>query len=365
MSSDTQAESAVTPAAVVQSGRSRVFEQLRPFAYPVATVLATAVVLAGQLVEDLTDSPPLQMFQRPPDLALARWAVVALVLYSMVMSAVLMQRAARSLSAVRPVVAIKQEAFDGYAHRLSHTSPRVETLIFVAAATITGILFLVLDSDLLMDDPVTKLPHKLPAEPLFALLVLAGYTVVGWTFLRLMYITGRSARILGQLSHEPLRINVFDTSDLIPFGNLGLFITLAPAAAIIILLAGLGTPQAIGGWLILGIASIFTMLALLLPLQGIHRQMADAKEKALTGLNQRIADLYDEISGPLPADADDASRIGGATNALIPMRKTVLEMTTWPFRSAVTFGRALLIALAPLIYAFLSELIRLSFLAKP
>ena len=45
MSSDTKAETAVTPAAVVQSGRSRVFEQLRPFAYTVATVIATAVVL--------------------------------------------------------------------------------------------------------------------------------------------------------------------------------------------------------------------------------------------------------------------------------------------------------------------------------
>jgi len=340
-------------------------DPVRPFVYPALIVLATAIVFLGQLIEDQTDSPPLQMFQRPPDFAQARWAVVALVVYSMIMSAFLMQRAARSLAAVRPVIAIKKEAFDGYTHRLSHTSPRVEVGLFVAAAIVTLVLFLVLGSDLLMDDPVTKLPHKLPSEPLYAFLVLAGYTVVGWTFLRLMYITGRSARILGQLSHEPLRINVFDTSDLIPFGNLGLFITAAPAFAIIILWAGLGTPQAIGGWVILGIASIFTMLALLLPLQGIHRQMADAKEKALMGLNQRIADLYDSVSGPTPADAAEAARIGNATSALIPLRKTVQEMTTWPFRSAVTFGRAVIIALAPLIYAFLSEVIRLTFLQKP
>jgi hypothetical protein len=285
----------------------------------------------------------------------------------MVMSALLMQRAAGSLSTVRPVVAIKRGAWDGYKHRLAHIAPRIEIGLFVGAAVVTAVLFLVLGSDLLLDDPVLqpKTPHKLPTDPLLAFAILAAYTVVGWTFLRLMYITGRSARILGQLGREPLRINVFDTSDLIPFGNLGLLITLAPAVAIIILWAGLGTPNAIGGWVILGIASLITLLALLLPLQGIHRQMADAKEKALTGLNQRIADLYDEISGPLPSDANDASRIGGATNALIPMRKTVQEMTTWPFRSAVTFGRAVIIALAPLIYAFLSELIRLTLLVKP
>ena len=135
------------------------------------------------------------MFANPP--LLARWAVVALVLYSMVMSAVLMQRASGSLAAVRPVIAIKQEAFDGYTSRLAHTSPRMEIGIFVAAALVTAILFLVLGSDLLLDDPVLvpKTPHKLPTDPLFAFVVLAAYTVVGWTFLRLMYITGRSARI--------------------------------------------------------------------------------------------------------------------------------------------------------------------------
>ena len=40
------------------------------------------------------------------------------------------------------------------------------------------------------------------------------------------------------------------------------------------------------------------------------------------------------------------------------MRKAVQEMTTWPFRDTVAFGRAVLIAAAPLIYTTLSELIR-------
>ena len=37
--------------------------------------------------------------------------------------------------------------------------------------------------------------------------------------------------------------------------------------------------------------------------------------------------------------------------------KTVQEMTTWPFRDTVAFGRAILIASAPLIYAALAQLI--------
>ena len=34
-------------------------------------------------------------------------------------------------------------------------------------------------------------------------------------------------------------------------------------------------------------------------------------------------------------------------------------MTTWPFRDTLAFGRAVLIALAPLIYTVFNELIRI------
>jgi hypothetical protein len=42
--------------------------------------------------------------------------------------------------------------------------------------------------------------------------------------------------------------------------------------------------------------------------------------------------------------------LNARTNTLVPLRKTVHEMTTWPFRDTVAFGRAVLIASAPLIY---------------
>jgi hypothetical protein len=46
------------------------------------------------------------------------------------------------------------------------------------------------------------------------------------------------------------------------------------------------------------------------------------------------------------------------TNTLLPLRKAVAETTTWPFADTVAFGRAILIASAPLIYTVLSELIK-------
>ena len=348
----------VQPEVAVEVARRRVTPRLRPMIYPALTVLATGIVVAGQIVEDLTRIPPLQMLAWPP--LLPRWAVVALVLYSMVMWAIILRPATRSLAAVRSVVDIKQEQFDLYTVRMANTSPAIEAGLFVLSALTSFLLFVVLGSDLLLDDPLTKASHKLPADQVAALLIVASYTIVGWAFLRLLYGAGRSARILGQLSRERLRINVFDTSDLIPFGNIALVIALAPTAAIIILVAGLGTPQSVVGWSVLIMATVATLVALLLPLRGVHRQMADAKEAAVMKMNVRIAELYETLSGPLPGDADEAARIGSSVGALIPLRKTIQEMTTWPFRNTVAFGRALLIASAPLIYTFLSELIRIA-----
>src|SRR5690349_13484572 len=81
MNSDTSGSAAapspvqpdsVTPSrAVADRGPDRLLVAVRPFLYPALTVLATAIVFLGQLVEDATDSPPLQMFENPP--LLARW----------------------------------------------------------------------------------------------------------------------------------------------------------------------------------------------------------------------------------------------------------------------------------------------------
>jgi hypothetical protein len=340
----------------VGSASERLGEGLRGVAYPILTVVAVVVVAVGQLVEDVGDSPPLQML--PPTLLIQRWTVVALVLYTLVMAAALIRTARRSLAAVEDVVEIPPAAFRRYEERVQHPSTTVDLAVFVLSAVITVLLLIGLRTDLLFDDPVTRLPRALPADPISSIVVLVAYTIIGWAFLRLIYIAARLARVLGQLSREPLRINVFDTSDLIPFGNIALAVALAPAGAIIILLIGLGPPSTLVGWSVLVEATLASVLALLLPLRGIHRQMSVAKDAALGRLNVRIGELYERLAGPLPDEAAEATRIGSTTSALIPLRKTVQEMTTWPFRDTVAFGRAVLIASAPLVYTTLSELIR-------
>jgi hypothetical protein len=173
----------------------------------------------------------------------------------------------------------------------------------------------------------------------------------------LVYMTARLGRSLGELTREPLEIDVFDTTNLLPFGNIALAGALAPAGIIVILLLGLGQPSTWLSWSILFLAAVASILALLLPLRGIHGQMSDAKEAALANLNARIGHVYEEVRRA-PLEGAAIPGINERTNTLIPLRKTVHEMTTWPFADTVAFGRAVLIASSPLIYTVLSELIR-------
>jgi hypothetical protein len=316
-------------------------------------IAATVVVFAGQLIEDLNDSAPLQL-SGPSQ----RWTVVAVVGFIFASWAFVERTVGRSLPVVRPLVEVDDARFAAYAVRMRSLPARPDALLFLASVAVTLMVFVGLRADLLVDDPVTRLPQRLPAEPALAAVILAGYAVFGWAILRLVFATARLARWLGRLTRERLRINVFDTSPLLPFGNIALALALAPAGVIVILIVGLGSPTTPVSWSILVEATLATVLALLLPLAGVHRQMQSAKAAASTALNARMTDLYAEVSDEPPAEATEWARLSNTTNAVVQMRKAVQEMTTWPFRDTLAFSRALLIAMAPLIYTTLSELIK-------
>ena len=107
-----------------------------------------------------------------------------------------------------------------------------------------------------MNDPVTDQPLFLPGDPLAALVILAGYTVAGWAGLSLIYLTVSLGRALGELSREPLEVDVFDTTNLLPFGNIALAGALAPVGIIGILLFGLGSPESWLSWSVLLLAAV-------------------------------------------------------------------------------------------------------------
>jgi hypothetical protein len=326
----------------------------------VVLAAAVALVVIGQVIEDLADSKPLQLFSQP--IALRRWTLIVAVLYSLGISIVIDRMVGQSLAALDRLVRINPDRFAAYMTAMRRQGLGADALLLAAAAGFVAVIFLALGTSLPIDDSVTNAPLFLPSNPLAALIVLAEYSVVGWAMGSLVWATVRRTRALEELSHEPMHVDVFDTENVLPFGNIALATALAPAGVVVILLFGFGRPSSPLSWSLLLLVTLASLFALLQPLRGIHGQMDRAKERALADINRRLRESYEELRGQPapsgPALTDLNSRVG----TLIALRRTVGEMTTWPFRDTIAFGRAVLIALAPLIYTVVNELIKVFYI---
>jgi hypothetical protein len=354
---DATASPSPTPA---RAGPAATWNRLRRievnFPPIIVVIVAIGLVIAGQLAEDLSDSAPIQML--PPEFSSRRWTLIAAVLYMLVIARVVDRTVQRSLPSLERVLHMDPRSFRAYVHRLRPLDPRTNAILVAASALIVLGLFVGIGLDLpVTNDPVTNQPIFLPGNAIAAVLILAGYSVVGWAGLGLIYLTTRLGRALGELCREPIEVDVFDTTNLLPFGNIALAGALAPAGIIVIFLLGLGMPATWLSWSVLVLAAIASLAALLLPLRGVHRQMSDAKDAVLANLNARIRHVYEAVDQH-HVEPTEVPVLNARANTLIPLRKTVQETTTWPFADTVAFGRAILIASAPLIYTVLSELIK-------
>jgi hypothetical protein len=323
-------------------------------------VVAVGLVAAGQLAEDAADSSPLQLLS--PELAIRRWTVIVAVLYLVVTARFVDGLVDRAATAFDPVFETRPEGLELDLAGLRRPGVALDAGLFVFSLAIVWLIFAVAGTSLPTDDPVTGRATYLPAFGPSSIAIVLGWAVVGWALLSLVTCAIRRAWSLRRLAHGRLAIDVFDTSNLLPLGNIALGTALAPAGIIVILLIGFGRPSQPLSWGFLGLAMLASVLALLLPLRGIHRQMAHAKHDAQARLGAELRTVYDELQRARRtghgADAALIARLSTHTGLLVPLRKAVDEMTTWPFRDTLAFGRAVLIASAPLIYTVISELIR-------
>lgn len=349
------------PAATAATRRTVREQWVRTAPY-LLLLVAVALVVAGQVAEDLADSQPLQLLA--PMSALRRWTLIVAVLYMLAISLVIDRLVMQSLAALDRLVRMKPERFRDYMDRMRRPSLPIEIVLLVVAGILVAGLFWGLRTSLPIDDPVTNAPMFLPADVLGAAAVLIEYTLVGWAVLTLVWTTVRRARALGRLSREPLQVDVFDTTNVLPLGNIALATALAPAGVVVILLFGFGAPSSPISWALLVLVSVASLVALLLPLRGIHGQMEGARDRALSDINHRLRDSYADLRELKTEPADAMAALRNRVATLIDLRRTVSEMTTWPFRDTLAFGRAVLIALAPLIYTVLNELIKV-FLLGP
>ena len=329
-----------------------VFERL-PVSYAWTAIFASAAIMITEQVfehwaggfwsADVTT----EMLKR-------RLTLPVLTVYMLVMLRVLKRTAIKALTELRPAVQIGDQEYDNRVRRMVGTNQRMEVLLLLASAVIVGLVFVVMHSPF----PIYGWVY-LPPNFLVALVILAGYTLFGWIGLTLVYSTLRFGRALGNLARSPLEVNVFDPTNLLPFGRLALIHSLSPAGVILILIISLGRPTGALDYMVILLASLASLMALVIPLLGVHEQMDEAKDKALVRIHEEFKGLYKVLLDGPHLETKEIGDLTNRTGTLVNLRKLIQESPTWPFRDAATTMRALVAAMSPLIYFLLIEITRI------
>jgi hypothetical protein len=228
----------------------------------------------------------------------------------------------------------------------------VEVLL-LAAAVLLVVLFLILPPDQL-----PELAAYSPAGIVGSAVIALFYTILFWLLLSLVYVGIRSSRALSQLAKQPLTVNVFDPEPLLPFGRLSLAQSLTFVGMFLIPLIIMGPPtRQGGGWFVIGL-SVLCLLALFVPLWGVHRQIVEAREEVLSRVCGDLMEIQRSLLSTGSQETGQLQALSQRTDVLLSFRKQVLGAPSWPFRDTGSIFRAIIAATSPLIYFILNQLVQ-------
>ena len=276
-----------------------------------------------------------------------------LTVYMMVVWRLLRRRTVQALHALRPSIRIDDDHYHTIARHMLRT--RRDTYLGLAAATLVIVLivFILLAKPMPAYDDVF-----LPTDNAFlAAAIVASYTFFGWIGLSLSYDALAHAAGLRLLSQQPLSLNVLDASNVLEFGRLSLWHSASLAGIIFIPILSLGSPTGIG-FLVLGLTLLGSLLTLILPLWGVHRQMVEIKDGATQKINSQLGEVHAALMDENYLSGVTLDDLVSRTEKLAQLRGHVLKAPNWPFRDLGALVRALAAALSPLLYIILTAVIQ-------
>ncbi len=278
-------------------------------------------------------------------------ATLVVVLYILTHLRLIKDVSIEALAQLRAAVRISDNRYEQIAARLIRPRPWIEAMLGVLALAL-GVVFFVLPPDQLR-----ALPHQTPGAVLALALIFLFYVISVALLLSLVYTGIRNAFGLAELARQPLTVNVFDPGPLLVFGRLSLLHSLAFVGVFLIPLVIIGPPQQGGGWLVIGLSTL-SLLALFLPLWGVHRQIVKAREQVLASICEELMAVQAALVTGLPKNAEALKTLAERAEALSTFRKNVLSGPSWPFRDFSAVLRAITAAASPLIYLVLNQLIQ-------
>jgi hypothetical protein len=173
--------------------------------------------------------------------------------------------------------------------------------------------------------------HRVLGPVILLCLCWLGYAVVT--------VSARLSRLARKLD----RIDLLDLSALAPFTRLGLTNALLvigglSISSLMLLETGLGATALLIG----GPTFAVAVLALLLPVRGVHQRIRQSKEEELRRVNDAISKQRSAFDSP------DAGQRTGLLADLVAYRGLIEDVPEWPFTSS-TYTRLFLYMLIPVV----------------
>lgn len=324
-----------------------------PLPYALIVLLAASLVGGEQLFEFMLEVGTLPNSVANTVAKLARYLVLPiLTAYMLLMIKRLKTSAVRSLAELRPAVQIDDSEYDSHVYHMVNANWRVEfALLLVSAAGV-----FILNNQIGFPLELTTSVRASQFGPL-AFLIQSPYVIFGWVFLNLVFSALQLGHALGRLAHRPLTVDIYDIGNLLPFGHIALVYCLSIAGVILILLIGLGQPTQLTSWVVIALLSVASFVALVIPLWGVNQQLRAERNAELERIHAQLRLVRDRIVNHADLATDELAQMSNRTNTLVNLRKVVLETPTWPYRDTLTIVRALTIAVAPLLYFILTQII--------
>ncbi|MFN8378745.1 MAG: hypothetical protein U0452_08745 [Anaerolineae bacterium] len=246
--------------------------------------------------------------------------------YSLALIHTLDQTAKTSLTKFRPALDVTDREFTELEFRLT-TLPRVPTI--VASLIAVGLVALILrfaPGD--WWDPASS-PVTGYSAGGNILVTLAMWWMVG----AFAYHTLHQLRLVSHIYARYTRINLFRLTPLYAFSSLSARTTvglLIPLYAWIVVLPN--SFNRVGHVSVAIAASALALLIFIWPLVGIHRLLADEKERLLAAGSQRmeaaVADLHERMDGRQLEGMDDLVK---GMEGLEMEQKAISRISTWPW----------------------------------
>jgi hypothetical protein len=151
---------------------------------------------------------------------------------------------------------------------------------------------------------------------------------------------------LARLSSQPLDVNLFDPRAVYPFGNLSFAYAAVISIRMVLQFLLFGIVQGGGMAVIFSIASVASLLALILPIWAVHAQMLKAKIGLLERLDGELnAQTRRFVTGERAPEV--LAQTAAAVQSLGAMRDRIAARWTWPVPDSITAVQAVAISGAP------------------